>query len=62
MSIVGVNHCLHILHMSKRMVHIYTIVKNINQFEIDYMINLSIKFNNASRKQVEKLLGCLSLY
>ena len=39
MPIVGVNYCLPILNMSKRMVHIYTTGKTMNQFEIGYMIN-----------------------
>ena len=54
---VGVNHRLHILHMSKIMVHCYTTGKNINQFEIGYMINPSLKFNKAFRTQVKKWLG-----
>ena len=49
-----VNHHLPILHMSKRMVHIYTTDKTINQFEFGYMINPSLKFNNALITQVEK--------
>ena len=39
------------------MVHIYTTGKTINQFSIGYMINPSLKFNNAFRTKVEKLLG-----
>ena len=38
MPIVGVNHRLPILHLSKRIVHIYTTDKTINQFEIGYML------------------------
>ena len=56
MIIVGVNHRLPILHMFKRMVHIYTTDKTINQFANGYMINPSIKFNNVFRTQFEKCL------
>ena len=58
MTIVGVNHSLPILHMSKIMVHIYTTGKTINQFESGYMIKPSIKFKILFRTQVEKCLGC----
>ena len=54
MPILGVNHRLSILNLSKIMVHIYTTSKTINTFAIGYMINPSLKFNNASRTQVEK--------
>ena len=57
MPIVGVNHCPPISHLSKRMVHIYTTGKTINQFEIGYMINPSLNFKNAFRTQVEKCFG-----
>ena len=57
MTIVGVNHRLTTLHPSKRMVHIYTTGKTINQFAIGYVINHSLKFNNAFITQVEKCLG-----
>ena len=53
MPIVGVNHHIPILHTSKRMVHIYTTGKTINQFSIGYMINPSLKFNNKFIIQVE---------
>ena len=56
MPIVGVNHHLHILHLSKIMVHIYTKGKTINQFAIGYMINPSLKFNNEFITQVVKFL------
>ena len=42
--IVGVNHCLPILHLSKRMVHIYTTGKTIHKFAIGYMIKPSLQF------------------
>ena len=42
-SILGANNCQPILHMSKRIVHCYTIYETINQFEIGYMINPSLK-------------------
>ena len=37
--IVGVNHLISILNLSKRMVHIYTTKNTIHQFAIGYMIN-----------------------
>ena len=43
MPIVGVNHCLPILHLSPKMVHIYTAGKTIHQFAIDHMINPSLR-------------------
>ena len=61
MPIVGVNHRLPILHMSKIMVHIYTTGKNIHQFTICYMINPSLQFNKIFKTQVEKCLGYIFL-
>ena len=58
MPIVGVNHRLLILHMSKRMVHIYTTEKTIHQFPIGYMINTSLHFNKIFKTEVESCLGC----
>ena len=57
MTIVGVNHRIPILHLSKRMVHIYTTGKTIHQFSIGYMINPSPQFNKIFTKKVEKCLG-----
>ena len=56
MPILGDDHCLPILHMSKRMVQIYTKDETIHQISIVYMNNHSLKFNNAFRAQVEKCL------
>ena len=39
------------------MVHIYSTGKTINQFSIGYVINPSLKFNNAFRTQVETFSG-----
>ena len=39
--------------MYEIMVHIYTTGKTTNQFAISYMINPSLKFNNAFTTQVE---------
>ena len=61
MTIVGVNHHQPIFHMSKVMVHCYTSDENINKFAIGYMINPSLKFNNAFRKKVGKCLGVFFL-
>ena len=58
MPIVGVNHRLPILHMSKIMVHIYTEDKTVHQFAIGYMINPSLHFNKMFTTQVENILGC----
>ena len=58
MPIVGVNHFLSILHLSKIMVHIYTKGENINKFAIGYIINPSLNFNNTFRTRVGKCLGC----
>ena len=57
MPIVGVNNILPILHLSKRMVHIYTTNKTMNKFAIGYMINPSLQFNKIFKTQVEKYLG-----
>ena len=56
MSLVGVNHCQPILYMSKIMVHCYSTDESINQFEIGYMINISLNCNKVLRVQVEKCL------
>ena len=58
MTILGVNHSLPILHLSKIMLHIYTTEKTIHQFEIGCMINPSLNFNKIFRTRVEKCLGC----
>ena len=55
--IVGFNHRVPIVNLSKRMVNIYTTGKTIHQFSISYMINPSLKFNNVFRTQVGKCLG-----
>ena len=49
MPIVGVNHRLTILHMSKIMVYIYSTENNIHQFSIGYMINPSFNINKISK-------------
>ena len=45
--LVEVNHPQPILHISKRMVHIYYIDDIINQFAIGYMINPSLHVNKV---------------
>ena len=57
MPILGVNHRLPILHMPEIIVHCYNTYETINKFAIGYMINPSLKFNNAFRTQVETFLG-----
>ena len=52
MKIVGVNHCVHILHMYRRMFHYYTTDETINQIAIGFIINPSLKFNNVFRIQI----------
>ena len=44
---VGVNHCQHKLHMSKRIVHCYSIDESIIQFSIGYMLNPSLNCNKV---------------
>ena len=56
--IVGVNNRLPILHMSKRMVHIYTTEKTVHKLAIGYMVNPSLHVNKMFKTQVEKRLGC----
>ena len=58
MSIVGFNHCLPILHLSKIIVHINSTEKTIHKFVIGYMINPSLHINRIFREQVEKFLDC----
>ena len=53
MPIVGVNQSLPIIHMSKIMVHIYTIDKTVHQFAIGYSINPSLHINKMFKTQVE---------
>ena len=57
MTILGVNHSLPILHLSKIIVHITTTEKTIYQFPIGYIINPSLHFNRVFREQVQKCLG-----
>ena len=49
MTLVGVNNCQTILHTSKIMVHCYSTDESVNQFEIGYMVNPSLKFNKVFR-------------
>ena len=58
MPIVGVDHHLPLLHLTKIVVSIYTTENTIHKFAIDCMINPSLHFNKISRTQVEKCLGC----
>ena len=58
MPIVGVNHRLLLLRMSKITVNIYTIDKTVHQFAIGYMINTSLHIDKMFKTQVEKGLGC----
>ena len=51
MLLVGVNHCQHILHVYKILVHCYSIDEIINQFKIGYIINPLLHFNKVSREQ-----------
>ena len=47
LPLVGVKHRQTILHMSKIMVHIYSIDDSINQFKISYMIKPSLNVNKV---------------
>ena len=57
MPIAWVDFSLPILHMSKRMVHIYIIEKTVHQSAIGYMINPSLYFNKIFKTQVNIFLG-----
>ena len=55
MPILGVNNCLHILNISKRIIHIYSTENTVHQFAIGYMINPYLSINNAFRTQVQNI-------
>ena len=57
LPLLGVNHRQYILHMSKIMVHFYSINDSINQFAIGYMINPSLNFNKVFREKVQMFLS-----
>ena len=48
--IVGFNHRLPTLHMSKMTVHVYTTDKTVHQFSIGYMINPSLHISFSKTK------------
>ena len=54
--LLGVNHRLHILHISKILVYLYTKYKRMNTFSIGYMINLVLHVHKVFRYQVGKCL------
>ena len=56
LSLVGVNHFQPILHISKIMVHFYSIYEHINQFPIGCIINPSLNVNKMFREKVENFL------
>ena len=49
MPLVGLNHRQPTFCMSKIMVHCYSTDESINQFSIDYMINLSLNCKKVFR-------------
>ena len=51
--LLGVNHHQPIIHMTKRLVNIYTTDEQINPFKIGYIINASLHVNKVFREQVE---------
>ena len=53
MSIVGVNQRLPILHLSKRMVHIYILENTTHKFLIGYINNPSLRINRVFGEQVK---------
>ena len=57
MPIVGVNHLIPILHMSKITVYINSSEKTVHQFAISYMINPSLHIKKMLKTQVEKCVG-----
>ena len=51
--LLGANHCLPLSHMAKSFIWINETIKNINEFTVGYMINLSLNVKNAFREQAE---------
>ena len=52
-TFLGVNNLQPILHMSERLVYIYTTEKQINKFAIGYMINPSLHVNELFIDKIE---------
>ena len=57
MTLLGIDHCLPLLHMAKRFIWIEETGKRINDLDIGYMINPSFHVNKAFRDQVEKSMN-----
>ena len=49
LTLLGANHLQPIINMSKRLVYLYTTNKQINQFEIGYMVNPSLHVDKLFR-------------
>ena len=56
LSLLGVNHCLPVFHVSKSFIWINETKQRINEFIIGYMINPGLNVNKAFRKQVENFM------
>ena len=56
-AIEGGNHRLPLLHMAKLFIWIEETKELINEFEIGFMINLSLHVNKAFREQVDKCMN-----
>ena len=53
MQLLGINHCLPLLHMSKKFVYINNIEERIYYFAIGYMVNPILHVNKVFKEQVE---------
>ena len=55
MTLLGIDHCLPLLHMAKRFIWIEETGKRINEFGIGYMINPSFHVNKVFKQLVENV-------
>ena len=53
LSLLVTNHCLPLCHMAKCFIWINETKQRINEFNIEYMINPGLNFNNNFREKVE---------
>ena len=54
---LGANNCLPLFHLDKRLIRIEETGERINEFEILYMIDPRLHFNEAFRDQVETFMN-----
>ena len=57
LSLLGVYHCNHLLHMCRKFVYINITNERINKVAIGYMINPKLLVNKVFREQVKKCWG-----